>query len=475
MQHHHHASRRRFLGTGAGLAAALGLGSLGTLMSPRTAWASDYKALVCVMLYGGNDGMNMVVPNDVDRHAAYAGVRGSLALPRESLVALGSSGFGLHPAMAPLAAHFDSGALAPLFNVGPLHQPLSKTAYRAAPEGDPSVPESLFSHADQQMQWETAASNSLSRTGWGGRGSEQLGTINPVISLGGNGHFGIESSRLPLALPAPGANFGSIGLRQQDMTWQGPVLRKAAVDAMYGAAQPLELRSAYVTQQVAAFEVSDRLASLLAIKPGQSADMLPIDTAFAPLISGSSVTGSLGPQLYQVAKLIADNARVQGNRQMFFAQMGGFDTHLGQVGAQATVGTHANLLADLALALSCFQNALTALGLGGQVTTFTQSDFGRTFAPNKTQGTDHAWGNHQLVLGGAVAGGRTYGTYPTLQLGGPDDVGVSAWELQGRWIPSTSVDQYAATLLRWFGLGDSQLDSVLPNLANFSQRGLGFV
>jgi uncharacterized protein (DUF1501 family) len=139
-------------------------------------------------------------------------------------------------------------------------------------------------------------------------------------------------------------------------------------------------------------------------------------------------------------------------------------------------GTHATLLGTLAAALAAFQNALNGVGLGAQVTTFTQSDFGRTFAPNSTLGTDHAWGNHQLVLGGAVRGGTTYGTYPSLVLGGDDDVGVQTWEQQGRWIPTTSVDQYAATLLGWFGAGAAQIDAVLPNLAHFgSARSLGFV
>ncbi|MBQ0942310.1 DUF1501 domain-containing protein [Ideonella sp. 4Y16] len=477
MTHTHHTSRRRFLGAGSALAAALGTGSLANLLlAPRSAWAADYKALVCIVLYGGNDGMNMVVPTDTARHDAYAAVRGPLALPRSSLVALSGSDYGLHPAMAPLAAHWNSGRLAPVFNLGPLHEPLTKQQYRDAPEGSETVPESLFSHSDQQIQWETGTTDSQTRTGWGGRASQLLATVNPVISLGGNGHFGVEDLRMPLVLPGPGAGFGAYGLRPEDQTWEPNRLRKAAIDALYAAPQALELGSAFATQQRSAFDVSGRLAGLVGIRPGD-ADAIPqIDTAFAPLINGGAVQGQLGPQLYQAAKLIAANAVVQGNRQMFFAQMGGFDNHLNQVGGSATEGTHAALLGDLALALSCFQNALVALGLATQVTTFTQSDFGRTFAPNETRGTDHAWGNHQLVLGGAVRGGQTYGTYPTLQLGGPDDVGLDAWELQGRWIPSSSVDQYAATLLGWFGVADADLGGVLPNLVNFgSRRSLGFV
>ena len=189
-----------------------------------------------------------------------------------------------------------------------------------------------------------------------------------------------------------------------------------------------------------------------------------------------NVVPGLARQLYQAAKLIHGNATVLGNRQIFFAQLGGFDTHANQIGASATVGNHARLLQQVGDALACFHNAMKGLALADAVTAFTQSDFGRTFTPNNSSGTDHAWGNTHLVVGGAVKGGLTYGTYPTLALGGPDDVGVDSWELQGRWIPTSSVDQYAATLLAWFGASDAQLDAVLPNLRNFgSARTLGFV
>jgi uncharacterized protein (DUF1501 family) len=474
----HSLSRRRWLmRSGAALAASLGGGSLANLLlATRPAYAADYKALVCVMLYGGNDGMNMVLPTDASRHAQYAAVRGALALPRESLVPLTGTTYGLHPAMSALAPIWAQGALAPVFNLGPLHQPLTKDQYRNAPEGSELIPDSLFSHSDQQILWESASADAQIRTGWGGRGSQWLATVNPVISLGGNGHFGIEDLRMPLVLPGPGSLFGAYGLQTPDLDWPPNALRKAAVDALYAAPQAMDLRRAYAQQQQVAFEMSARLSDLVASVPGDAKASPVIDAAFAPLISGQQVLGQLGPQLYQAAKLIWANAQVQGNRQMFVAQMGGFDNHLDQVGANATEGAHASLMADMAQALACFQTALTHLGLAPAVSTFTQSEFGRTFAPNQTRGTDHAWGNHQLVMGGAVKGGQSFGTYPSLVLGGPDDVGQDAWELQGRWIPSSSVDQYAATLLQWFGVPDSALDQVLPNLAQFgSRRSLGFL
>jgi uncharacterized protein (DUF1501 family) len=213
------------------------------------------------------------------------------------------------------------------------------------------------------------------------------------------------------------------------------------------------------------------------VTPGGEGANPAIDAAFAPLIDSSKkITTGLGRQLYQVAKLIAANATVQGNRQMYFAEMGGFDTHANQLTtSNPTEGEHARKLKEVGDAMACFHKAMQAIGLGDSVTAFTQSDFGRTFAPNKSSGTDHAWGNHHIVLGGAVKGGSAYGSYPELVLGGPDDVGQQAWEQQGRFIPTTSVDQYAATLLGWFGMDETQLGKVLPNLTNFAMRKLAFM
>lgn len=470
-----HLSRRRWL---FGAAAALGTGSLANLMlAARPAYAADYRALVCVFLYGGNDGMNMVVPTDATRYAQYAAVRGALALPQASLVPLGSSNFGLHPAMAALQPLWGAGQLAPVFNVGPLYRPLTKAQYRAA-VGAPDLPDSLFSHSDQQTLWESATTDAQARTGWGGRASEALGTVNPVISLAGNGRFGLSASTAPLVLPGPGGTFGAYDLDAASLTSVPRAARKTALDALYaGEAAALDNRlvDAMATLHRDAFEKAARLGDLVKSAPGAAANAA-IDAAFAGLIADGELTSKVAEQLYQVAKLVAGNATVQGNRQIFFVQMGGFDTHGGQVsGSDATAGTHAALLGQLGSALAAFQTALNGLGLGPQVTTFTQSDFGRTFAPNASLGTDHAWGNHHLVMGAAVQGGRAYGTYPTLELAGADDVGVQSWERQGRWIPTTSVDQYAATLLRWFGADDGTLHTVLPNLGNFTTTNLGFV
>jgi uncharacterized protein (DUF1501 family) len=480
-QHPASMDRRRWLartglGGGATLAAALGAGSLGNLMTMRPAHAADYKALVCVFLYGGNDGMNMIVPTDSARYAQYAGVRGALAIPQSSLVPLGGVGFGLHPALSALAPAWAQGSLAPVFNLGTLVQPITKAQYRAASANSAMLPDSLFSHSDQQTLWETGTSSSLTRTGWGGRASEALATVNPVISVAGTSRFGSSSTQAPLVLPGPGSVFGAYGLQATD-TWAPQLARQAAVASLYAEPQEVDLGDAYAAAQRNAFAVSSRLAPIVGTAPGSASAVAAIDAAFAGITSAGKVTTGLGNQLYELAQLIAGNATVQGSRQIFFASMGGFDTHGAQVvSGNPTQGAHAALLQQLGDALGAFQAALKALGLDGAVTTFTQSDFGRTFAPNSSNGTDHAWGNQHLVMGGAVKGGATYGTYPDLVLGGANDVGQDPWELQGRWIPTSSVDQYAATLLSWFGASDSQLNSVLPNLGNYgSARSLGFV
>jgi uncharacterized protein (DUF1501 family) len=360
--------------------------------------------------------------------------------------------------------------MAALFNVGPLAAPLTKSQYVGAAPGSTLVPENLFSHSDQQVLWECAGASAIAREGWGARAADTLATVNPVISLGGNGRYGVSASRMPLVLPEPGAFFGAYGTSPSDLQWAPIAARKAALDALYAQDAGSRIGNAFAAQTRDAFVVSQRLATIVAAQPGARAEYAAIDKAFAPITANGRVSTPVGRQLYQTAKLIASNATVQGNRQLYFVSQGGYDTHANQaVFDSPTEGHHAGLLKALGDALAAFTQAMNDIGLGGAVTTFTQSDFGRTFAPNSTTGTDHAWGNTQLVLGGAVRGGL-YGKYPQLALGGPDDVGVETWERQGRWIPTTSVEQYAATLLAWFGASSAQLAAVLPNLARFSGR-----
>ena len=470
-------SRRRWLQYGgATLAGALGLGSLASLgQTSAHAQSSGYKALVCVFLFGGNDGMNMVVPMDTTRHDQYAGIRQDLALPRDALVPVTGTDFGLHPAMAALAQACSDGRLAPVFNVGPLGAPLTKSQYLTIHHSDPRLPDSLYSHSDQQILWQVAGARVLERTGWGGRASTTLGTTNPVISVTGNGHFGLSSLTAPLVLPEPGGTFGLAGYPSWDnRAWKNA--RRSAIDTMYASPDGNQLLNSFSQLQKDSHAFADRLGTIIAYRPGHAEMSAILDVSFAPLISGNRVQTAIGRQLYQVAKLIMYNATVGGSRQLFMAGQGGYDTHSEQVAGDSQSGQHARLLKDLADAMACFYDAMKRLGMSESVTLFTQSDFGRTFAPNSSSGTDHAWGNNHLVLGGAVRGGSTYGTYPVLELGGPSDVGNNSWNRYGRWIPTASVDQYAATLLSWFGASDAQLNAILPNLGNFgTARNLGFV
>jgi uncharacterized protein (DUF1501 family) len=475
--HPTHLRRRdwlRMFGGAAGLAA---LGGAGSLMAPRTAQAGDYKALVCIFLFGGNDGFNMLVPTDTTRHNQYMTARAGLALPQASLLSLSGSQYGLHPAMQSLLPAWSAKHLAPVLNVGPLAAPLTKDQYIAAGADSPLVPANLFSHSDQQRAWESATTDTVARTGWGARTAETLATTYPVITLGGNSRFGTGNQAFALALPGPGGLFAASGLTPKDMSWVANQKRKTAVDAMYAPGQASQLGEVFAGMQRDAFTMSDRLASLVASKPGSPDVPAAIDNAFATLIQGDHLTTDLSGQLYQISKLIAGRQQVQGDRHIYFAGISGFDTHAGQVdNNDSTQGQHARLLAQVSDAMAAFHDAMEGLGLGSQVTAFTQSDFGRTFLPNNSSGSDHGWGNVQLVCGGAVKGGATYGRYPTPVLGGPDDVGVQTWEMQGRWIPTASVDQYASTLLNWFGATTAQVDTILPGLGAFGgARSLGFM
>lgn len=454
---------------------AAGMLGASSLLALRPAHAADYKALVCVYLFGGNDGLNMVVPTDTARYAAYASVRNRIALPQASLLPLTGVDFGLHPAMVSLTGLWQSGQLAPVFNVGPLVQPIDKALYLAAAERTGVLPDQLFSHADQQTLWDTATGSSTTRAGWGGRAAEALATTLPVISVAGTSRFGSSSKTAPVVVPNPGTDFVASGFDGASAVGRA---RQEAVDALLAQPRDSQLAQVYGFTQRRALDMSARLGPLVRTLPGEPGAVAAIDAAFAPLIEKGQIKTSLGKQLYQVAKLVAGRETVGGNRQIFFASQGGYDLHrLAQVaGGSPLEGRHAPLLAELSDALVAFHAAMQALGLGDAVTSFTQTEFGRTFVPNRNDGTDHGWGNTQLVSGGAVKGRTTYGHYPDLVLGGESDVAAGSDGALGRWIPTSSVDQYAATLLGWFGASDAQLDGVLPNLRNFGEaRTLGFL
>lgn len=448
--------RRDILKTLLGGSALGAMGGLEALLAtPAQAADPSYKALVCVALYGGNDGANMITPRD-SRYAAYASVRGPLALAQNSLVAIGSE-YGLHPALSALAPFWAQGKMAAVLNVGPLVRPTTR-AQLIAKLAD--LPDNLFSHSDQQNLWESGGHSVLGRTGWGGRLMEAMAS-DPVFAFGGSGRLGIGNARSTLALPGPGSEFAPAGY------FAGVnASRRAMLDTIANRTRDNALVGAFAGIQKTAYSRSASIGPLLRVSPANT-PAEPLNAIFGNL-SGVYNT-SIAKQLYQVAKMIAARATVGGSRHVFVVSQDGYDTHNDHLTRQG------DLFAELGPALAAFHTAMVQLDLQNSVTSFTLSDFGRTLKPNSSAGTDHAWGNHHIVLGGAVNGGQAYGNYPSLTLGGADDFGVNSWEWQGRWIPTQSVDQYVATLAAWMGLNDTQLNTLLPNLANFSTRNLGFV
>ena len=453
-----HPGRRAFL-RNVGAMSAFGLASrldlVNFIAEAGAQSAPDYKALVCVFMFGGNDGNNTLIPIDTAGYGQYAAARppsSAINLAQASLlpiqpVNLGMP-FGLHPALPELQTLFAQRKMAILANVGTLLQPTSKAQYNAGVR-----PLSLYSHADQQAQWQSSISNNPAGTGWGGRLADKVASFNsasgfPVVtSLDGTVLFTTGTATVPLTIPVTGS-FALSGYTGS-----------AAANARLAAVQQLLTQGSANTFVTGANAIGTQALQL-------SATVNPIlantNSTVAPIFA-SQKTGTAN-QLYQVAKMIEARAATGAKRQIFFVQLGSFDTHGDQINRQQ------NLFAELSPALKAFYDATVALGVSAQVTTFTLSDFGRTFQPASGGGTDHAWGNHHFIMGDSVKGGSMYGQYPQLILGGPSDA-----ESEGRWLPSTAVDQYGATLARWFGVASADLGAVFPNLAKFPTSDLGFM
>jgi len=457
------ASRRAFLQRASALALAggatpwaLSLAAMGEAAAAAT--PADYKALVCVFLYGGNDYANTVVPYDTTSYNKYFGMRPTLAYTQAQLaptllvpsVSLAGRQYALAPELAPLLAAFNAGKLGVMLNVGTLVEPTTKAQYTAA---SVPLPPKLFSHNDQQSYWQSQSPEGSS-SGWGGRMGDLFVAGNgdatfTCVNVSGNAVFLSGSSAV-----------------QYQVATSGPVafsaLPYSGTQSLFGStACAAALQSIITAPRTHLFENEYARVAKRSIDAGS---VLTAALASAPALATSFPAGnSLADQLKFVARMISTATATSTKRQVFFVSIGGFDTHDG------LAAIHPGLLTTVAGALNAFYEATVELGVAGQVTTFTASDFGRTMTAD--DGSDHGWGSMHFMLGGAVNGGRFYGSAPVVDNGGPDDVG------QGRMLPSTSVDQYAATLGKWFGLSDTEVLAVLPNLANYNagQRNLGFV
>jgi uncharacterized protein (DUF1501 family) len=452
-------TRRRFLETiscGGAVSAMSTLQGLGlTSALAQTAPSSDYKALVCVFLGGGNDANNMVIPNETSAYGLYATARGGaggIAIAQNQLLAINpksGGSYGLHPKFADLKPVWDGGKLAVMCNVGTLLEPLTKADYQA---GKKAKPDQLFSHSDQSAQWQTGVSNDFSRTGWGGRLADVIAPQNaknfPLItSIAGASLFTVGEAPRAIAIPSTGA----FGLGGFNATTASQARLKALRDI-----NNLDSANDFIR------EADDILAQALGAGDIINPIITSTNTTITPLFVNAKT--NIGNQLQQVAKLIEARSTIGLKRQVFYVTLGGFDTHTNEL------NTHDTLYGQLSPALKAFYDATVQMGVANQVTTFTMSDFGRTLKQASGGGSDHGWGSHHLVMGGSVNGGDFYGKFPNHTLGGPDDVSTN-----GRWIPTTGVDQYGATLARWFGVAQSDLATVFPNIARFSNTNLGFM
>ena len=472
--------RRKFIGQCCAAVGATGMLStlaqlrmMGAVADPENgpipparagALPPDYKALVCLFLAGGNDANNMIVPFDTTGYSAYASAagRGAIALPRTQLLGISprrSDGreWALHASLnadvantnnTGLKSLFDAGKMAVLGNVGTLVVPTTKAQYTAR---SVPLPPQLFSHNDQQVEWQSSIPDKPFSTGWGGRTADLLdamntsGSISMAISLNGQNSFQVGKRVVQFAVNPGGAI--SLSGSSTSTTSQAGLRTRAQNDLLVAQNGNLfETAFAGLTQN--AISDSAMLSGILSGNP-------PFTTAFS--------TSSLGQQLRTIARLVAAAPQLGLKRQIFFARVGGWDLHDAQLGA------HSNLFADVSRNVAAFYRATVELGCSEQVTTFTASDFGRTYNTNG-DGSDHGWGSNHLVVGGAVKGGDIYGKMADLTIRGPDDTGT-----RGSWIPTTSVDEFSATLASWFGVSATNLPLVFPNIGRFANPNLGFL
>jgi uncharacterized protein (DUF1501 family) len=449
-------TRRDFLKAAVTSVGALGAFARFGEMNALASTTAPYQALVCIFMAGGNDGHNMVIPisTALQSYSVYAQGRQGLAQPQANLqgpIHNGNDVYGLHPLMPEIATLYNAGNAAILANVGMLVQPTTRQIFQS--NNLALLPAQLFSHSDQTNQWQTAIPNGTSPTGWGGRVEDNLqaqynanANFTSITSTSGCGLFCTGQQTFAATVPV-----GGVSLLQGATTPS----RLAAVQQLMTFDNGLKLVQAANTTFSRGVGFSTSLTN--ALKSVKLKSVFP-----ASLI---------GQQLETVAQIISIQSQLGVNRQIFFCQLGGFDTHGAQLGIQDP------LLQQLSQAVGAFYNSLAnEIGQDKNTVTFTASEFGRTLQPNGNAGTDHAWGSHHLIVsagaakGGPLYGGKFYGQFPSLVLNGPDDANT-----RGTLVPTTSVDQYAATLAQWFGVSPANVSGIFNYVHNFPTSNLGFL
>ena len=454
----HYQARRRFLkrslacavaGSGAGAMTGK-LNLVGSALADSYAGVSDYKALVCVFLYGGSDSFNLFVPSDETLQGQYRTARNSLSIDQADLLPANDGIVSFNQQLPNLKALYEGGDAAVIANVGNLVSPVNRADLI---NGSAVIPADLFAHNHQQEQWQKALSSqptSVVGAGWGGRMADLLrdananATLPPSFSVAGSNYFQPGNVTTPVAVDP---RYGPRLMDYMDSSRSGSNAGRESAMARILALQNDHLLQQFAGESFArARDSSVLLTQVMEQHPASAHDF--------------STSGSIGSQLQMVARLIAGRETMGQKRQIFFVGMGGWDTH------DAQSIRLSQLASDLDKGLSSFQAEMQAQGLADpdgsdQVTTFTASDFGRTLTVNG-DGSDHGWGGHYFVMGGAVNGGQLIGDWPSYVIGGEDDTAD-----KGRVIPSMSVNQYGATLASWMGLSDSDINSIFPDLANF--------
>jgi len=451
-----HISRRNFLRTSS--CAALGSTTLlstltnlkfmnaASMANSSTLLTGDYKALICLLLKGGNDSHNMLIPREPSEYAHYATSRTQVAIPRDTILSLNGSNYGLHPTMTAAQQLYNNGELSFISNIGTLVRPTDKPSALS----ETNLPLGLFSHSDQVQQWQTSVPDSRSSIGWGGRIADMMNSLNDNpnvsmnVSLSGTNIFQTGESSIEYSIDREQGATGIIGYN--DMDNQFLAVRNQGIDNIVDANYTDIFKKTYID----------------VIKNSRDASAVVSEALLdAPFVDDLFVSDTeLSDALRMVARMIGSREQLGAKRQIFFVEVNGYDNH------DDLLAQHTILLNELSEGLAELNAALKRIGAHDCVTTFTSSDFGRTLTYNG-EGTDHAWGGNVLVMGGPVQGGNIYGDYPLLELAGELELSNNPMYSNGIMIPTTSVDEYFAELALWFGVAPSELSTIFPNIGNF--------